>query len=194
MVKERSRASIHHLPMIPAMAWEREFEEAVFYLAAALGKKKKNGKKPVVIHSLRVAQRLAETGYGRHVIIAGVLHDLMEKTKVSKSQITRRFGRQVTDLVGAVTNNQRIKDPVKRYEDSVLRCFELGAEALAIRIADLTDNIDRLLALEEADRFHRLEIKSRVLLTACTQLGMGGQDVRGLRFRLRQLLKVRKGS
>lgn len=194
-VKEKSGATnVYHLPMIPVMTWEREFENAVLYLTAALGKRRKVGKKPVVVHSLRVAYRLAETGYGRSVIIAGVLHDLLEKTKIPKSQITRLFGRQVTDLVEAVTNDPRIKDPIKRYEDSVLRCFEVGAEALAVRIADLTDNIDRLLALEELDRYHRLEIKSRILLTASIQLGMKGQDIKGLQYRLRQLLRVRKAS
>ena len=68
----------------------------------------------------------------------------------------------------------------------------MGPEALAVRIADLSDNIDRLLALEEVDRFHRLELKSRVLLTACTQMGMKGQDLRGLRVRLQRLLRTRR--
>lgn len=186
--REKTRSGGRHLPII---TWESEFEEAVVFLVGTLGKRRRLGKKPVVIHSLRVANRLVEGGYARPVVIAGILHDIMEKTKIPKARITRTFGREVTVLVEAVTNDARIKDPIKRYQDSVDRCSMLGNNALGIRIADLSDNVDRMLALGEVDRFHRLEIKLKLLLRRCEDCGLKGKEILGLKTRLKKLVAVR---
>ncbi len=187
--RENTKSGGRHLPII---SWEHEFEEAVVFLIGTLGKRRRIGKKPVVFHSLRVATRLVENGYPRPVVIAGILHDLMEKTKIPKARITRKFGRDVTLLVEAVTNDARIKDPIKRYQDSVDRCQRIGGDALAIRIADLSDNIDRMLALGEVDRYHRLEIKLRLLLKSCQECRIASKELVGLKSRLKKIVAVRR--
>lgn len=58
---------------------------------------------PYVTHPLQVAQLCAEWGLPPMVVHAAVLHDVIEDTDVDYEEIEQRFGRQVADLVAAVS-------------------------------------------------------------------------------------------
>ena len=63
---------------------------------------------PFVFHPLEVCSLLHETGAPDHLIAAGVLHDLIEKTEATEADLLERFGPLVTDLVLAVSDDDRI--------------------------------------------------------------------------------------
>ncbi len=171
------------------IACEQQLEEAVQFLTQALATRTKKGKKPVVLHSLRVGFRLLAMGYATHVVIAGLLHDILEKTSLSSAHLARRFGVETARIVAAVTNDTRINSPVRRYNDSLARCSACGPGALAVRAADLLDNSDRLLALGNAARLGRVAIKLRLLIDICREDEVDDRMVEELSRRLRRVRK-----
>jgi (p)ppGpp synthase/HD superfamily hydrolase len=172
------------------IACEERLEEAVRFLAGALAKPRR-GKKPVLLHSLRVGFWLLSAGLPTDVAIAGLLHDILEKTRVSGAQVSRRFGADVGHMVAAVTNDDRIRDPGARYADSVRRCIACGPGAILVRIADLVDNADRALAQSSRNRFDRIAVKLRMLLQVSREAGLDRRVLLELSRRLRQVEKVR---
>lgn len=54
---------------------------------------------PYIYHLTQVAYYLAKWSRGHEVVIAGLLHDTIEDTGYTKSEIRRQFGRRVADLV-----------------------------------------------------------------------------------------------
>lgn len=155
-------ASQSQLPRI--IACESLQEEALHFLVRALDAKPKRGKKPVALHSVRVSMALRSMGYGTDIVTAGMLHDVLEKSALSAAQIARRFGVGVGAIVQATTNDAAIEDPLVRYMDSVMRCAEVGRDALLVRAADLIDNCDRLLAIGGTARLSRAAAKLRMLI------------------------------
>ena len=156
--------------LLKIIACEERLEEALHFLVRVLNdkpQKLKKGKKPVVMHSLRVAHMLVTMGYGESVVVAGLLHDILEKTNLPQAQITRHFGVETGLMVAANTNSTRITDSLERYADSLERCAKYGEGALLVRAADLIDNCDRLVALGSHARLERIADKMRLLVKVC---------------------------
>jgi (p)ppGpp synthase/HD superfamily hydrolase len=59
---------------------------------------------PFILHPLEVAHLLQGRDYPDHVIAAGVLHDILENTDVTREELEEQFGPDVTELVVAVSD------------------------------------------------------------------------------------------
>ena len=163
---------------------EHRSEAAILFLAEALSMRRQSGKKPVLLHSIRVGSRLLALGYGTNVVIAGLLHDILEKTLVTHDQIARRFGEEVGALVACVTNDRHITDPIARYVDSIKRCRDHGCDALAIRAVDLIDNCDRLTALLRLDRLPRIRKKLELIEPVAWEQGLNKKLIADIVLRI----------
>ncbi len=151
------------------IACEEPLEHALKVLFEATKSRPKKGRKPLVVHSLRVAFKLMSQGYGLNIVLGGLLHDLLEKSLMSPQQVMRHFGLEVASIVQATTNDLRIRDPIARYADSVARCAVAGEPALLARCADLIDNCERSLALGLKSRLPKLSEKIHLLLQVCKE-------------------------
>jgi (p)ppGpp synthase/HD superfamily hydrolase len=112
-------------------------EEALeFARAQHEGQRRDADDQPFVLHPLEVARLLQESGYPDHVVAAGALHDVLEDTDVEQDELRERFGDQVADLVGDLTDDPSIED--KKERRAALRSQVAGAgdEALAVFAAD----------------------------------------------------------
>jgi (p)ppGpp synthase/HD superfamily hydrolase len=69
---------------------------------------------PFILHPIEVATRLYCAGAPDHLISAGVMHDLIEKTDVSAADLRERFGARITERVLAVTDDDRIAGYTQR--------------------------------------------------------------------------------
>lgn len=154
-------------PMI--ISCEASLEHAIKVLFEATKSRSKKGRKPLIMHSLRVAFKLMSQGYGIKIVLGGLLHDLLEKSLLSPQQVMRHFGLEVASIVEATTNDLRIRDPIARYADSVARCAVFGEGALLARCADLIDNCERALALGLKPRMPKLQEKVQLLLHVCRE-------------------------
>lgn len=90
-----------------------------------------------ILHSTRVAKRLYEEGQQMDVVIAGFLHDAVEDSDLTYSQITDAFPR-VAVLVLKVTRGSD-----ETYADYINRVSK-DLDATEIKLADLQDNLDRM--------------------------------------------------
>ena len=113
---------------------KHEIERSLFFLSNALQDSGHNTK-PVLLHSIQVAQMLWERGFPQDVVIAAVLHDVVEDTDITIDDVEQSFGHQVAVYVDALT----VSDTQDTMQ-SFARTAELGSEALSIRAADLIQN------------------------------------------------------
>lgn len=111
-----------------------EIERALFFLSNALQKSGHNAK-PVFLHSIQVAEMLWERNFPQDIVIAAILHDVIEDTDVTIQEIECEFGQQVVRYVDVLTISS--KQDVKQ---SFIRTAELGGDVLSIRAADLIQN------------------------------------------------------
>ena len=61
-----------------------------------------------IVHPLEVAALLHNSGHGEHLVAAGVLHDTIEDTAATLSDIRAAFGPEITEIVAAMP-----EDPTK---------------------------------------------------------------------------------
>mgnify|MGYP000256505111 CR=1 FL=1 len=120
---------------------DKAVERAVRYLVRSFESSGDNPK-PVILHSVRVGMDLYDRGYETHVVIAGVLHDLLEDTGVTPEELRSEFGATVADIVAAASFDESIEDYSERHYDIYRRCFEVGRDAVVVKAADILDNSD----------------------------------------------------
>lgn len=112
--------------------------------------------RPYLAHPRRVAGRLAADGQPDDVVAAGWLHDVVEDSSTSLSDLERIFTDRpkVTQIVDAITQREH-----ESRDDYYARVREMP-EALFVKWADLCDNLDpdRLAVLPPATR-ERLRAK-----------------------------------
>ena len=58
---------------------------------------------PYIVHPLAVAGLLIRSGCPEHMVIAALLHDVLEDTPVTVEEIRSHFGREVAELVMALS-------------------------------------------------------------------------------------------
>ncbi len=110
---------------------------------------------PFILHPLEVASLLRAAGAPDHVTAAGALHDVLEKTEATPSELRRRFGARITRLVLAVTDDPEISGYARRK--TALRCAvaTAGDEALTIFAADKLSKVRELHREADLDALAR---------------------------------------
>jgi (p)ppGpp synthase/HD superfamily hydrolase len=103
-----------------------------------------SGEIPFVDHPIAVADHLAREGFPDEVVAAGLLHDVVEHTGVALDELRARFGDEVTDLVGVLTESEAIEPYETRKEEHRERIAAAGREARAVFTADKTANVEIL--------------------------------------------------
>lgn len=101
---------------------------------------------PYINHPLRVAQILAEAGVSDvEVLMAGLLHDTVEDTGTTPSELHDRFGQGVATLVAEVTDDKTLDKQVRK-DLQVSTAPKKSDRAKLIKIADKISNLEDLVA------------------------------------------------
>ena len=139
---------------MPYLDLERDLDRAVVFMAA---KASEAESLPVasILHSIRVGLRLQRDGGSREMVLAGLLHDVVEDTHATVEEVAAQFGSEVAELVGAMTIDESL-DSQEQNRDSVDRCTRLGRDALAIKAADIADNLRFYLSEANPQRLDQL--------------------------------------
>lgn len=101
---------------------------------------------PYITHLLSVAEILAELHMREDVIAAGLLHDVVEDTETTMSQLRAAFGDGVAKMVDGVT-----KIPELKYESKEKQQAENLHKMLLSMVNDL-----RVILIKFADRLHNM--------------------------------------
>jgi len=106
---------------------------------------------PFILHPLEVVSLLRGAGAPDHVIVAGALHDIIEKTDVDAADLQARFGPAVATVVLAVTEDARIIDYEQRKAALREQVARAGQEAMLVFAADKISKV-RELSLQRPER------------------------------------------
>jgi RelA/SpoT family (p)ppGpp synthetase len=101
---------------------------------------------PYIFHPLEVAHILASMHMDAKSIIAAILHDVMEDTRVAKDGIAEAFGKDVAELVDGVSKITRIE--FQSQEEAQAENFRKMLLAMASDI--------RVILIKLADRLHNM--------------------------------------
>lgn len=114
--------------------------------AAHAGQTRKSGDEvPYVTHPVHVALVLARLGFDDTVLVAALLHDVVEDCEGwSRARVEREFGGEVASIVAEVT-----EDKTLAWEDRKLAGIEhaktYSTAALAVKAADKLHNLRSLV-------------------------------------------------
>lgn len=101
---------------------------------------------PYINHTIRVAYILQETGkeFDPILLSAAVLHDVLEDTDATETQLTELFGEEVCSIVAEVTDDMTLTyEDRKRFQ--IKKAPTLSNKAKLIKIADKISNIQDIL-------------------------------------------------
>ena len=120
--------------------------------------------KPYVLHPLRVAARAEAEGYDEALVVAAILHDVVEDTDVTVEQIEDTFGFRVAGIVEAVSRRDD-----ESYEAFIDRVCRSGGAARAVKLLDMRENLScnprpknrarYEAAIEKVENYHQKVIK-----------------------------------
>jgi GTP pyrophosphokinase len=130
---------------LPADQVARIKEAAEFGASAHKGQKRLSGE-PYIAHPVAAAAILADLRMDADTIVAAILHDVIEDTPTPKDQLAERFGKDVAELVDAVTKLDQIK--FKSRE-------EAQAESFRKMLLAMTRDL-RVILVKLADRTHNM--------------------------------------
>ncbi len=97
---------------------------------------------PYINHPIAVTRLLADTGGITDLVtlIAAVLHDTIEDTETTPSELDEHFGQTVRKVVEEVTDD-KVLDKVVRKERQIEHAPHLSRRAKAIKLADKIANV-----------------------------------------------------
>src|SRR5438270_7614826 len=87
---------------------------------------------PFALHPLEVAGLLSDAGAPDHLVAAGVLHDVVEKTSVTAQDLVERFGPDIARLVLSVSEDDEIAGYARRKAALRRQVAAAGAESLCL--------------------------------------------------------------
>src|SRR5512143_960087 len=141
-IAEFTRHLGNYLPPPDIALVERAFE---FSESAHRGQFRKSGE-PYITHPLAVASILSEWRLDAEGLAAALLHDVMEDTAVSRSEIESRFGRPVAAMVDGLSKLDQIEFASR--EDAQAESFRKMLLAMARDV--------RVILIKLADRLHNM--------------------------------------
>ena len=134
---------------------------------AHLGQFRASGK-PYIQHPLTVADILADWRFDDQSIVAALLHDVVEDTAVSLTQVRETFGNSVARLVDGLSKMERLEGMDRRRQEAeTFRKILLTAaddwRVLFIKLADRLHNMRTLSALPDGGRRRRIALETLLI-------------------------------
>jgi GTP pyrophosphokinase len=118
----------------------------------------RNSGEPFITHSVEVAKVLADLQLDSITVACGLLHDVVEDTKVSVADVDREFGREIASIVDGLTKIAKLpaggstqERQVESYRKLLLSIAK-DARVIIVKLADRLHNMRTLDYLSEEKR------------------------------------------
>jgi len=140
------------------------------------GQKRKSGV-PYFNHCIEVCKQLIIWNMDLDTIIAGLLHDTIEDTNTTKTQLKKEFNKDISELVFGVSklSGIRFKNSQERQAENLIKMFLSVAKDLRVILIKFSDRLHNMQTLNylPIDKQHRIAIETReVYAPLAHRLGM----------------------
>ena len=140
------------------------------------GQRRRTGE-PYIIHPLNVAYILTTIKADKETICAGLLHDTLEDTETSISEMEKEFGKEITKLVDGVTkiNNINIStenEYLTSYYKKIIVGMSEDVRVIIVKLADRLHNMRTLYVLPVEKQKKKAKETLEILAPIAHRLGM----------------------
>jgi guanosine-3',5'-bis(diphosphate) 3'-pyrophosphohydrolase len=160
-----------------------------FSKAAHEGQFRKSGE-PYISHPLAVADILAQWHMDPQALTAALLHDVTEDTEITKTEISRNFGRPVAELVDGVSKLDKIEFETHEKAQAenfrkMLLAMARDVRVILIKLADRLHNMRTLDAVEPLKRKRIARETLEIYAPIANRLGLNAiyQELEDLAFK-----------
>ncbi len=155
-IVEFTRHLGHYLGPPDVALVERAFD---FSESAHRGQFRKSGE-PYITHPLAVASILSQWRIDAQGLAAALLHDVMEDTSVTKSELETTFGKPVADMVDGVSKLDQIAFDTREeaQAESFRKMLLAMARDVRVILIKLADRLHNMRTLDAMAPVHRKRI------------------------------------
>jgi len=128
------------------------------------GQNRKSGE-PYITHPVAVARILADMHLDAETLMAGILHDTIEDTPLTKEQLVSEFGETVADLVDGVTKLDKVQFASREAAtaESFRKMLLAMARDLRVILIKLADRLHNMRTLDSMNAEGRARIARETL-------------------------------
>jgi GTP pyrophosphokinase len=160
-----------------------ELEQAIDFATKAHAGQKRISGEPYISHPLAVADTLMSWGMDISSVIAGLLHDTIEDTSVTITEVENIFGHDVAFLVDGLTkvskaraNMQDLSNYLPMTKDNLSKLLIAVGQDIRVIIVKLADRLHNLETLQYLPKDRQLKVARESLEVfgpMADRLGMG---------------------
>ncbi len=142
-----------------------KIDKAYYFAKAAHRGQKRQSGEDYIIHPLSVADILVDLGMDSDTISAALLHDVIEDTQVTETEIADNFGETVLMLVQGVTKLSKLNFKTREEEqaENLRRMFLAMSNDIRVIIIKLADRLNNMRTLAFKDEEGQKRIAKETL-------------------------------
>ena len=140
------------------------------------GQKRKSGE-PYIYHPLEVAYILGDMRMDYQTLVAAILHDVIEDTPTAKTEIRKKFGKGIAELVDGVSKLDKVK--FESFEEAqannfqkMLMAMSADIRVILVKLADRLHNMRTLEALKSKKRMRIAKETLEIYAPIALRLGI----------------------
>ncbi len=127
-----------------------------------IGQKRRSGE-DYILHPIEVAEILVDMKMDTDTIVAGILHDVVEDTLITLSDIEYTFGKDVKKLVDGVTKLRNLPKTDSKKIENIRKMVVAMSEDIRVVIIKLADRLHNMRTLKYMSS-DKQQIKSKETL------------------------------
>lgn len=159
----------------PELDLEKITQAYVLAYESHTGQKRKSGE-DYIVHPLEVAEILLDLRMDTDTIVAGILHDVVEDTLITLSDIEYIFGKNVANLVDGVTKLRNLPKKEGKQIENIRKMVVAMSEDVRVVIIKLADRLHNMRTLKYQSPLKQIE-KSKesmdIFAPIAHRIGMG---------------------
>jgi (p)ppGpp synthase/HD superfamily hydrolase len=118
--------------------------KAVYWARKYHGDQKRKSGEPYYSHPLEVAYMVSEYKLNTDVIVASILHDIIEDTEVNAKMIHNAFGQRIAEMVDRLTRDRLNRSKLSVQEIINNAYYKKDNEVLLIKLFDRLHNMQTI--------------------------------------------------